>query len=76
VSHDAHLATDLSDHHEGPFPPGRLGMTNGVLYFVLAAGLCSLMQGLFVSVGAAAWAHVWPSISSTKIDLPPPNLSP
>jgi hypothetical protein len=74
VSHDAHFATDPTDHQEETFPPGRIGITGGVLLFVLAAGLCSLMQGLFVSLASSPWAHVWPSISSTKIDLPPANL--
>lgn len=45
-------------------------MPRFALIFVVAAILCSVMQGSFV-VSAAHWGRVWPATDSTKIQLPP-----
>ncbi len=73
MSHDTSFATDVGGH-EDVFPPGRVGISRGVLAFVLVAILTSVTQGAFVSLFSSAWAHAWPSISSTKVDLPPSHL--
>lgn len=66
MSHGTHTtpSTSLPPH------PGRLGMPRFALIFVVAAILCSVMQGSFV-VSAAHWGRVWPATDSTKIQLPP-----
>jgi hypothetical protein len=69
VSQGAHTTPDL-DATQLPLPSGRLGMPRGALIFVLIAILCSIMQGSFV-VSVSSWNRVWPSIDSTKIQLPP-----
>ncbi|MBV8152665.1 MAG: hypothetical protein JOY59_13975 [Candidatus Eremiobacteraeota bacterium] len=42
----------------------------GVRLLIIAGILTSIMQGSFV-VGSSGMMHVWPSIQSTKVDLPP-----
>ena len=56
-------------------PPARTtaglgGIPAGAMLLVLAGILCSIMQGSFVA-STAHWGRVWPSIDSTKIELPP-----
>jgi hypothetical protein len=71
VSHAAH-----SEVHPVSSAPlvGRLGIGPGALLFLLIAILCSVMQGSFV-VSAAHTGRVWPSMDSTKLPLPPANLT-
>jgi hypothetical protein len=69
VSQGTHSTSDLDATHLPP-PSGRLGIPRGALIFVLIAILCSIMQGSFV-VSASSWGRVWPSMDSTKIQLPP-----
>jgi hypothetical protein len=56
-----------------PHPPGRLGITRGVLFFVFIVIVISTIQGAFV-IAAAPWGRVWPAADSAKIQLPPMNL--
>jgi hypothetical protein len=77
MSHGTHgpAAHGANGHGPDPHVVGKLGMSKGALLFVLVAILCSIMQGSFV-VAASSWNRVWPSINSTKLDLPPMHLAP
>lgn len=68
----AHASTPTQLEH---YPAGRIGITRGVLGLVLLTILASIMQGSFV-VSASSWGRVWPSMNSTKLDLPPMTLPP
>ncbi|HEY5341661.1 MAG TPA: hypothetical protein VIK27_11585 [Candidatus Aquilonibacter sp.] len=72
MSHAAH--SEVHPSSSVPVVVGRLGIGPGALLFLLIAILCSIMQGSFV-VSSAHTGRVWPSIDSTKLPLPPANLT-
>lgn len=71
--HDSHGAAKAAG--EQPLLPATASITNGVKLAIVAGVLCSIMQGMFVGM-SSGFGRVWPSVASTKVPLPPANLSP
>lgn len=69
MTHDTHSTHGISDHGLPPLPASA-DIAWGVRLLVLGTILLSLMQGSFV-VSSSHDMHVWPSIDSTKVVLPP-----
>ncbi len=68
MSHGTHTTSDPDDG-----PARTLPIPQRALLMVLVVILLAIMQGSFVA-GSSAWGRVWPSIDSTKIQLPPTNF--
>lgn len=71
MRHDIHSGHDVDDMSLPPMPSSAAIGAGGMAIVVLA--ICtSLMQGIFVTTSSHDM-HVWPSVNSTKVELPPFN---
>jgi hypothetical protein len=70
MSHGIHTPEDYAHDQTLPPLPNSPDIGNIGRFLVLLAICTSLMQGAFV-VGSSHDMHVWPSINSTKVELPP-----
>jgi hypothetical protein len=65
MSHNPHGATGQ--------PAGTISM--GVKVALVLGVMASIMQGMFVGL-SSGYGRVWPSINSTRVQLPPTNFNP